>query len=176
MKKIVFFDGDGTLWYPKSTKRTQKPHWIYSDPKTMRDYRPHLVLTPGVVRTLRKLRKLGLMTVVVSTHPRSAKVADAELKEKVRYFGLDTLFDEVHAARGVPTGKGAVIKRVLKRHGLPNSAAIIVGDSYVWDYIAAKNVGVEGVLMDTPYLSARAGRVKRKIKNLEGILSYVDRD
>jgi hypothetical protein len=32
-KLIIFFDGDGTIWYPKATKRKVKPHWIYSDPK-----------------------------------------------------------------------------------------------------------------------------------------------
>lgn len=29
-KKIIFFDGDGTLWYPKKTKWTKKPHLIYT--------------------------------------------------------------------------------------------------------------------------------------------------
>jgi len=171
--KIIFFDGDGTLWYPRTTKRTQKPHWIYHDSK-IKGYKSLLILTPGVARTLRALRKRGVMTVVVSTHPHGAKEADAIIKEKVRYFGLDTLFDEVHAARGVPTGKGAVIERVLKRLGLPKSSALMVGDSYIWDYIAAKNVGVDGILMDAVYLNAAAGRVKRKIKNLEGVLRFID--
>ena len=30
-KTIIFFDGDGTIWYPKNTKRKVAPHWIYSD-------------------------------------------------------------------------------------------------------------------------------------------------
>jgi len=173
MKKIVFFDGDGTLWYPKSTKRTRKPHWIYYDPKIKKVYLKYLSLTPGVVKTLMKLRGLGMMTVVISTNPRKARAADAEVKAKVRHFGLEELVDEVHAARPVPSGKGAVIRRVLRRHGLSRSAAIIVGDSYTFDYLAAKNVGVEGLLMDTPYLSPGAGRVKHKIKKLEEIMPYV---
>ena len=105
MKRIVFFDGDGTLWYPKSTKRTQKPHWIYHDPLTMNDHKAYLILTPRVVSTLQKLRKLGIITVIISTHPHSAKDADVILNDKVHYFGLETLVDEVHAARNVPTGK-----------------------------------------------------------------------
>lgn len=174
MKKIIFFDGDGTLWYPKSTKHTQKPHWIYHDSATMNDYKPHLILIPGVVSTLRELRKQGIMTVVISTHPHFAKEADAILKEKVRHFGLETLFDEVHAARNIPTGKGAVITRVLKRLGLSKRSALMVGDSYLWDYIAAKNVGVEGLLIDTAYLKTHtgAGRVKRIIKNINEVLFY----
>ncbi len=172
MKKIVFFDGDGTLWYPKSTKRARKPHWIYDDPKIKKNYLPHLVLTPGVVKTMRKLRKLGIMTIVVSTNPGKARAADTEVKKKVSHFKLDALFDEVHSARPVPSGKGAVIKRVLKHFDFPRSAAVIVGDSYVWDYLAAKSVGVKGILMDTPYLSPSASRVRCKIKNLEEILPY----
>jgi hydroxymethylpyrimidine pyrophosphatase-like HAD family hydrolase len=34
MKKIIFFDGDGTLWYPKKTKYKEHPVWLYIDPVT----------------------------------------------------------------------------------------------------------------------------------------------
>lgn len=175
MKRIVFFDGDGTLWYPKSTKRTRKPHWIYHDPITMNDHKSHLILTPHIVSILKKLKKRGIITVIISTHPHSAKDADVILKEKVRHFGLETLVNEVHAAQNVPTGKGVVIARILKRLKLPKSSALMVGDSYVWDYLAAKKVGVDGLLMDTIYLNKSAGRVKRKIKNLDGVLEYINK-
>lgn len=175
MKRIVFFDGDGTLWYPKSTKRTQKPHWIYHDPLTMNDHKSHLILTPYVVSTLRELKKREIIIVIISTHPHSAKDADVILNDKVRHFGLETLVDEVHAARNVPTGKGVVIARVLKRLKLPKSSALMVGDSYVWDYLAAKKVGVDGLLMDVIYLNKSAGQVKRKIKNLDEVLKYINK-
>lgn len=180
MKKIIFFDGDGTLWYPKATKRTVKPHWIYHDPATMGDYRPHLTLTPKVKATLRELRRRGVYTVVISTHPHHAKTADALLQEKVRHFGLEKLLDEVHSARNVPTGKGVVIARVLKRLKLPKSSALMVGDSYRWDYLAAKHVGVEALLMKTDYLESYkkrypgARRLKRVIKNLDEVLPFVE--
>ncbi len=176
MKRIIFFDGDGTLWYPKTTKRRQKPHWIYHDPATMHDHKSHLVLTPHALSTLKKLQKLGIITVIISTHPHAAKDADAVLKEKVRHFGLEPFVSEVHAARNVPTGKGAVIRRVLTRLKLPKSSALMIGDSYVWDYLAAKNVGVDGLLMDVIYLNTRAGRVKRKIKNLDEVFHYIDQN
>lgn len=175
MKRIIFFDGDGTLWYPKSTKRTQKPHWIYHDPLTMNDHKSHLILTPHVVTTLWKLQKLGIINAIISTHPHSAKDADAILKDKVHHFGLETLVNEVHAARNVPTGKGVVIARILKRLKLPKSSALMVGDSYVWDYLAAKKNGVDGLLMDAIYLNKSAGRVKRKIKNLDEVLEYINK-
>ena len=55
-KKIVFLDGAGTLWYPKATKRTQKPHWIYHDPETKDNYLEHLELTPRTKETLELLK------------------------------------------------------------------------------------------------------------------------
>lgn len=175
MKQIIFFDGDGTLWYPKVTKHSQKPHWIYCEPSTMNDYLRHLVVIPSVIKTLRQLRKLGIITILVSTHPHLGKKADSILKEKVNYFGLEKLFDEVHAARNVESGKGDVILRVLKRLKLSKNSALMVGDSYKWDYLAAKKVGVDCVLMNTDYLkkSPGAGRVKHTINNLQEIFKYL---
>ena len=37
MKKIIFFDGDGTLWYPKKTKYKEHPVWLYRDPITKKN-------------------------------------------------------------------------------------------------------------------------------------------
>lgn len=54
-EKIIFLDGDGTLWYPKATKRTQKPHWIYHDPETKDNYLEHLELTPKTKEALEYL-------------------------------------------------------------------------------------------------------------------------
>jgi len=174
-KTIIFFDGDGTLWYPKATKHSQKPHWVYYESSTMNDYLQHLVVIPGVTQTLRQLRKLGIITILVSTHPHRAKEADSVLKEKVRHFGLEKLFNEVHAARNVESGKGDVILRVLKRLKLSKNSALMVGDSYKWDYLAAKNVGIDCVLMNTDYLkkTSGAGRVKRIIINMQGISKYL---
>ena len=86
---------------------------------------------------------------------------------------MKSFVNEIHAARNVPTGKGTVIARVLKRLKLPKSSALMVGDSYVWDYLAAKKVGVDGLLMDTVYLNKSAERVKRKIKNIDEVLQYI---
>lgn len=55
-KAIIFFDGDGTLWYPIKTKHTVKPHWLYSD-KSIKNPHHYLMLIPTVESTLKKLRK-----------------------------------------------------------------------------------------------------------------------
>ncbi|HBL39489.1 TPA: hypothetical protein DDZ10_02350 [Candidatus Uhrbacteria bacterium] len=173
MKRIIFFDGDGTLWYPKTTKHTRKPHWIYHDPTTMNDPLSHLAVIPGVKRTLRELQRRGILTVLISTHPHTKKDADQLLQEKVRHFKLDSLFNEVHSSRLTPTGKGTVIKRVLKQRHIPKTRALMIGDSYIWDYRSAKDAGIDAVLIDTAYLRARpgTGKVKQRIKSFSEILA-----
>jgi len=179
MIKIIFFDGDGTLWYPKATKHTQKPHLIYKTLTASGDHNEHLILTPSVKSTLRILRKMGIITVVISTHPHPVKIANALLKNKIDHFELEHLLDEARTSRNVIHGKGDVITRILKRRGLPKSSALMVGDSYRWDYLAAKKVGVKSLIMDTSYLKEYAkmypgaGRIKNKIKTIREVLDYV---
>jgi len=94
MKRIIFFDGDGTSWYPKLTKYTRKPHWIYNDPKTRDSYHKHLKMTPTTLGTLKKLHKKGIKLIILSTHPQPPHEADAIIKGKVKHFKLDNIFDE----------------------------------------------------------------------------------
>jgi FMN phosphatase YigB (HAD superfamily) len=54
MKKIIFFDADGTLWYPKATKRNKHPVRLYKD-KRYKRHTDHLELTPKTLETLNKL-------------------------------------------------------------------------------------------------------------------------
>jgi putative hydrolase of the HAD superfamily len=143
-KKIVFLDGDGTLWYPKKTLRAQKPHWVYADAKTKDNYLNHLVLTPGLKRTLRALREKGIHLVVVSANPYDEVAAVKEIREKLDYFGLADLFYAYRSSRGDdPNGKVAIMLEVLNELNLQKSDALMVGDSYFYDYLAAKNAGID---------------------------------
>ena len=90
-KEIIFFDGDGTLWYPKSTKRTISPHWIYSDVDIGKRYLDHMVLTPSALAILKKLKRTGVLLIVLSTHPHLQKEADGLLARKVRHFKLENI-------------------------------------------------------------------------------------
>lgn len=151
MKKIIFFDGDGTLWYPRKTKRTRKPFWVYSDPHINGDYLPHLTLTPSVEQTLQELRRRGVYTCILSTHPDSLHEAHLVLKKKVDYFHLQDLFDEIHATAEYPSAKGEVILSVLNRLSLKNEDALMVGDSFRWDYQPAVQAGIECALINSAY-------------------------
>ena len=84
-KKIIFFDGDGTLWYPKKTKYAKHPVWLYRD-KRFKNHVNHLVMIPSVLSTLKKLKKEGIILIVLSTHPHPPKEADAIINHKIKHF------------------------------------------------------------------------------------------
>ena len=182
MKKIIFFDGDGTLWYPKKTKYKEHPVWLYRDPitkKTITSFEAekavkHQMLIPTVLSTLKKLKKLNIILVVLSTNPYPPKEADISIKGRVKHFQLGDLFDEVHATREYHGSKGEFMLRILQERGIPKNKALMVGDSYKWDIKSALNVGIAGVLIETKYEKHPATkRIKRKINKMSELLNYI---
>ena len=174
MKKIIFFDGDGTLWYPKKTQYKEHPVWIYRDPLTAKDPNKHLMLIPTVLTTLKKLKKQGIILVILSTHPHAPEEADALIKRKIKHFQLYDIFDEVHATREYHGSKGEFMLKILRERGIPKNKALMVGDSYLWDIKSALNVGIDTVLIETKYEKHPATkRIKRKINKISELLDYV---
>jgi HAD superfamily phosphatase (TIGR01681 family) len=169
-KKIIFLDGDGTLWYPKKTKHTVKPHWVYKD-QNIEDYHLHLMMIPDTIDTLKKLKRLGVITVILSTHPQSKKAAQEILTKKVNYFKINSLFDEVHATEDRYESKGEYIVQILKKLKIPKSKALMVGDNYFWDYKPARNVGVDALLLTSDYMK-KDKRIKIA-KSIKDLLRYV---
>lgn len=168
IKSIIFFDGDGTLWYPKKTKHTVAPHWVYSDTAIGRRYLEHMTLTPSALAALKGLKKSGIKLIVLSTHPHSRKEADIILGNKIRHFKLTRIFDAIYSARNYQAGKGEKIIEILKKMNVPKSKALMVGDNYFWDYLSAKRVGVDALLIKSDYLrKPRAEGVI--IEGLDGI-------
>ena len=175
-KKIVFFDGDGTIWYPKKTKRKKTPHWIYLDKKIGNNYLKHLVLTPSALVSLKKLKKLGIILVLISTHPHPPKEADVILKAKVKPLKLEELFDNFYTSRDKPDGKGEVILKVLRKKHIPKSQALLVGDSYRFDYLSAKKVGVDVLLIKSEYLwhPNRGRKIQKTISGLRDLVGIIN--
>ncbi|MDB5260175.1 MAG: hypothetical protein JWN37_406 [Candidatus Nomurabacteria bacterium] len=175
-KKIIFFDGDGTIWYPKKTKRTVEPHLIYKD-VSIRDnnHHLHLMLTPKVIETLQELKRRGVLIVLVSTYPHQKKEADLILNKKVKHFNLEKVFDGIYTARDYQEGKGEIIMNVLKKYKLPKARAVILGDSYRRDYLSAKRIGVDAYLIETIYMKGRprANNEKYIIKEVEDLLNII---
>ncbi len=171
-KKIIFFDGDGTLWYPKATKHREKPHWVYRTDGTPDDHCRQLMLIPTVLATLKKLKKLGVITVLLSTHPHPPQEAQALIHHKVKHFKLGEFFDEIHATREFHASKGEFIVKILKKRGIAKKDALMVGDNYHWDYKPARDVGIDALMIESDYMhkDPQGKRVQKTIKKLGDII------
>lgn len=173
-KKIVFLDGDGTLWYPKTTKRAQKPHWVYHDSATKDNYLEHLELTPRTKETLEVLSGRGIHLVVLSANPNTEDIALKEIKERLEHFGLKSLFYAQRASDGNdPNGKAAIILEILSSLGLQKEDALMVGDSYFYDYLAAQNIGVDAFFIENE-VSKMPDEIPQDIKSIKEIHELVD--
>ena len=170
-KSIIFFDGDGTLWYPKKTKHAKHPVWLYKD-KRFKNHTKHLLMTPSALTTIKKLKGMGVITVILSTHPHPPKEADAVIRHRIKHFGLEELFDEVHATREYPGSKGEFILKILKKRKIPKSKALMVGNSYTWDFEPAKTRGIDALLIESEYEPMKT-KTKKTIKKLGDIFAHI---
>ncbi|MDP3881444.1 MAG: HAD hydrolase-like protein [Nanoarchaeota archaeon] len=175
MKKIIFFDADGTLWYPRETKYEQHPVWIYRTYINEHEARKRFVIVPTVLKTLKKLKGLKIKLILLSTHPKSPKEANPMLKRSLEYHKLTNLFDEVHATKDHYESKGEFILSILKKYKLKKKEALMVGDSYEWDYKPARDVGVEALLIKTNYKKNHPStkKVRRTIRRLKDIFEFL---
>lgn len=148
-KRIIFFDGDGTLWYPRATKRTRKPHWVYHDSATKDNFLEHIELTPKTKETLQFFSEQGVYLALISANPESEEVALKEMQEKLEYFGIEKLFYTCRVSAGDdPEGKTSIILEILEELNLKKEDAVMVGDSYYYDYLAAKNIGIDALFIE----------------------------
>jgi FMN phosphatase YigB (HAD superfamily) len=175
MKKIVFFDGDGTLWYPASTRHSVAPQWIYSDEKIGSDYLKYMTVTPTALDTLKCLKERGIIVVVLSAHPHSSDEAIKVLKSKIDHFKISDFFESYYASEAHPDKKGKIMTKILKEKGIPKSKALMVGDSYRYDYLSARKVGIDALLIKTPYMKhpPRGPRISKTIESLKEVLNYL---
>lgn len=169
---IIFFDGDGTLWYPRSTRRSQKPYWVYAKRSPI----GHLVLAPYVRRTLRHLRRMGVTLVVLSTHPFDTARSNALLARKLVHFGLLPYFHGFSAPPTHREAKPLAMIQTLRALQLPRSSALMVGDSYLWDYRPARKHRIAALLMQSEYSpSLRLVPKRRRLKELPELVEFVIR-
>lgn len=145
--RIVFLDGDGTLWYPRVSRNTKPPHWVYDQPRALE----RMTLVPKARQALRRLRLMRVLLVLVSTHPFSARHSRRVLMKKVRHFGLMNIFEHIVATPTTESAKASAILRILARHRIPRGQALMVGDSYRWDYEPARTHQIPALLIESRY-------------------------
>ncbi len=156
MKHIIFLDGDGTLWYPSQTKRSDVTHWIYFDPKTKDNYLPHMELCPYVYKTIAGLYAYGFTLILISMSPKPDAEAREEHRQKLEYFNLLPFFEAWYAAPDKDVeSKARIMRNVLAEHNLSIDNATMVGDSIKYDYQPAVDMGMETYLIKS-YISPDA--------------------
>jgi len=150
MTQFIFLDGDGTLWYPSLTKRTDITHWIYLHPDTKDNYLDHLELCPGVYTALATLYAHGFRLILLSMSPKPEKEALREHQEKLDYFNLTQFFTSWHAApAGDTESKPRIIKEVLSQYDCALTDATMVGDSIKYDYQPVLEHGITSYLIES---------------------------
>ena len=133
-----------------------------------------LVVTPRTRSTLRRLRKDGIRLILLSTHPFGPRKSQRLLRTKLEHLGILKLFDSFQATALRPTSKPANIINILRRFEIPRSHALMVGDSYKWDYKPALKNRIPALLLDSDYApSLRVVPKSRRISELSDILAIV---
>lgn len=170
MKKIIFFDGDGTLWVPKHTKY-QEPWHIYIDDKA--DPFKECLATPEAAKTLEAIGKLGIKRILLSTSPLPPEQAMLNRKKMVHSMGFDGLLDDIQFSPDYPEGKSEKILELLKTYKIDKKEALMVGDMYKWDYKPAQDVGVDALLLERSY-SYKYFKKDPSIKTIDCLNDIID--
>ncbi len=174
MKKVIFFDGDGTLWYPKTTKRTVAPHWVYLDP-AITDPWSLFIPVPTVVETLQRLGEMKIKRVLLSTSPLPEEEAIMSRIKAAKQIDIHHLLDDIQVAPDYMEGKGERITALLEKYRLMPMDALMVGDTFNWDYKSARDVGVEGLLIRSDYQKEFISELpdNRLITDLKEVLAKI---
>lgn len=168
MKKIIFFDGDGTLWEPPKHKNYVEPWHIYED----RAANPHdeMQATADSLKVLEKVGNLGIKRILLSTSPFEYKKAMQDRTKMVHSTGFKDLIDDIQISPDYPEGKGEKILKILKKYGFKKQDALMVGDMYKWDYKPTQDIGVDALLIKRPYSFKHFENVdKSKIKTIDNL-------
>jgi HAD superfamily hydrolase (TIGR01509 family) len=122
-----------------------------------------------VPRVLDKLKKQGLLLAVISN------TEDGRLIDSLDASGITSRFDVIIDSHLVGHRKpdAAIFRLALGRLELEANEAAYVGDSYVHDALAARAVGLRGILLDA--LDLHPESVCPRVRSLTELIEPVDR-
>jgi len=120
---------------------------------------------PAAARVLDELKRQGLILAVISN------TEDGRLTESLDAAGISDRFDLLIDSHVVGHRKPdlAIFKLTLQRLGIEAGEAAYVGDSYVHDALAARAIGLSGILLDP--LDLHPESVCPRIKSLYELCS-----
>jgi putative hydrolase of the HAD superfamily len=120
---------------------------------------------PAASRTLDELKRQGLILAVISN------TEDGRLIESLDAAGISDRFDLLIDSHLVGHRKpdAEIFKLTLDRLGIEAHEAAFVGDSYVHDALAARAMGLRGILLDP--LDLHPESICPRIKTLDELCS-----
>lgn len=175
MQKLIFLDADGTLWFPRETQRTYKPHWIYLNPETKDNYLARLELAPQIRETLVWFREQEYWVICLSAHPHG-HAGRPELAGKLEYFNLHDLFHDYYTSSGNDSGdKARLMREILTNYQLSPEQALMIGDSYTFDYCPAEQEGISAYWIENyPWDKSQNEEVPQDISKIQEVYQVID--
>jgi FMN phosphatase YigB (HAD superfamily) len=90
------------------------------------------------------------------------------------HFGLASLFYTYRSSAGSdPNGKASIILEILSSLGLDKKDALMVGDSYFYDYLAAKDIGVDAFFIENS-VSKMPDEIPQDMQSIKEVHELVD--
>ena len=108
---------------------------------------------PGVIGTLKSLKKQGLKVAVISNHP----FRQDAVRQLLQAYGLNQYVDELIVSSEIGWLKspadpqGRIFTEVQRRLRLPGSAVVHVGDNPDADGQSPKSAGMRGIVYRNPF-------------------------
>ena len=119
---------------------------------------------------------MGVTLVVLSTHPFDLARSNALLAKKLVHFKLLSYFYGFSAPPTRREAKPLAMMQTLRALRLPRSSALMVGDSYLWDYRPARRHRIPALLMHSAYSpSFRLVPKRCRLSELSELIEFVKR-
>lgn len=116
-----------------------------------------------VLEILRKKYQMYLVSNVMSKYKKPYMGLNLDRFLDKAYFSCDIGLKKPHAE---------IFEMVLKENNLRVNEVIMIGDSYSSDYVGAKSIGIESILIDRRNLNEVPKNIN-KVSNLEELLAIL---
>lgn len=173
MKKIISFDWDGTLWYPKSTKHDKAPHWVYEEFSVVDEANAQLVLIPWVLEVLDFCKSQNIVLVLISTNPNITSIAQKQVEDRANLLWVDRYFDFIISARDYPESKWEILTEFAKHHKIDLDNMLHIWDSYNRDYASVQTHWISSILIKTNYMKEEYPFAIEHSNMLEAIRKFI---
>jgi FMN phosphatase YigB (HAD superfamily) len=154
----IFFDWGDTVMVDDPAQTAPMTDW------------PTVRRVPGIEIVLAQVKAAG-QTICLAT---SADVSDeGQIRAALARVGLDQFFDKIFCFKntGLPKGE-AFYRQVLSSLGLDPARALMIGDSFAKDVLAANAVGIAAIWLNASTPEARNSEKHCTVHSLDELLAW----